>query len=427
MNKTTIVLLLMMSFFFAKETKAQCGAGTSVVLSTQTDVNNFISNYCTNFLGFLTIIDNNDGVANITDLSPLATLTSVGQRLLIRNNFSLTSLNGLQALTAVNGSGGLLLLNNTVLTDVSALSNLTTIGAGLTIQSNNMASLNGFGNLSSIGGSLTISNNDLLTDITSLSSLTSINGNITVNLNDVLTSLSGLENIDPTTIASPNPALDDLIITDNPLLDECEVTSICDALDAGTITTNIMNNAAGCVNNLAIATACMSLPVEWLQPVVAKTKDNGIAISFATATQTNNSHFEIEHSDDGINYHFIRRIEGEGNTVTENFYSYMDEQPAIGSNYYRVKQVDFDDKFEYSNIASAQFNADELKIYPNPVKEELRVIVEREEAVSIYNQVGKLMMQLSLNEATNRIDLSELNNGIYYLKVGNRTKVFIKK
>ncbi len=427
MKKTVIVLLLLTCVLFVGGVKAQCGNGMTVVLSTQTDVNNFISNNCTNFLGSLIILDNNDGIDNVSDLTPLSTLTFVGGMLMIRNNLSLSNLNGLQSLSTVDGINGLLILGNAILTDISSLSNLTTIGGPLTINGNNMASLAGLQSLMSIGGNLTISDNDLLTDLTSLTNLTSIDGYLIINLNDLLTSLSGLDNIDPSTIVSQNVSLDDIIILDNPLLNECEVSSICDAFDNSNLTTNITNNASGCAGNLAIITACQALPVEWLNPVAARVKGNNIELSFATAQETNNSHFEVEHSQDGRNYYPIGKIKGEGSSFVETYYKYLDENPSIGKNYYRVRQVDFDGKMEYSNIASARYEIDEMGIYPNPVNNEFTLIVKEKQEAVFYNQLGQVVKGVSVNKGTNTLDVSEFKTGIYYLKIGEKTERIIKE
>lgn len=92
-----------------------------ITLSTQTDINNFQTTYgpCSVVTGNLTIQDDNDGVDNITDLTPLMNLTSVGGSLSIDNNDALTSLNGLENLTSVDGN--LLISNNDVLNTCNQL------------------------------------------------------------------------------------------------------------------------------------------------------------------------------------------------------------------------------------------------------------------------------------------------------------------
>jgi len=65
MKHFLILITLLIYFISVSDIIAQCGAGTSVLLATQTDVNNFINNNCTIFLGSLFILDNNDGVDNI--------------------------------------------------------------------------------------------------------------------------------------------------------------------------------------------------------------------------------------------------------------------------------------------------------------------------------------------------------------------------
>src|SRR5690606_24969062 len=145
--------------FFTLGLKAQCPAG-NVSLTSQTEVDAFATNYpnCTEVSGNLTIQG-----ANITDLTPLSNLTSVGEYLYIYNNSSLTNLDGLSNLTSVGGF--LSIHNNLSLTNLNGLSNLTSVGGYLRISSNsNLTNLNGLSNLTSVGGFLSICYNLNLTN-----------------------------------------------------------------------------------------------------------------------------------------------------------------------------------------------------------------------------------------------------------------------
>src|SRR5690606_25832118 len=146
--------------FFTLGLKAQCPPG-NVSLSSQAGVNNFATNYpnCTEVSGNLTIQG-----ANITDLTPLSNLTSVGGFLRIYDNLSLTNLDGLSNLTSVGRF--LDIFNNSNLTNLDGLSNLTSVGEYLNIFNNsNLTNLDGLSNLTSVGGYLGIKSNSNLTDI----------------------------------------------------------------------------------------------------------------------------------------------------------------------------------------------------------------------------------------------------------------------
>jgi len=109
------------------------------------------------------------------------------------------------------------------------------------------------------------------------------------------------------------------------------------------------------------------LPVEWKSVSIKKYEGN-VLISWGTYSEKNNAYFEIEKSVDGLTWEIIGKINGSGTTSVETNYSFSDEAPAVGLNYYRIKQVDFDGKFDYSAIAV--INIEEKSIitglYPNP-------------------------------------------------------------
>ncbi|MEO9893369.1 MAG: hypothetical protein ABJF52_12650, partial [Aurantibacter sp.] len=190
----------------------------SAVLTSQAEVNLFGSQG--GALGFNKITENLIiyNSTDITDLSPLSSLTSVGG-LVIENNTALTNLNGLQNITTVGGFVGTLGLEiriNNNLTDISGLSGvllvtdyvyieqnplltslnglqLTNIGAALRISdNNNLANLNGLQNMVS-AGSIELLRNPVLTDLSSLSGIQQIPSDVIITENLSLTTLNGLQ------------------------------------------------------------------------------------------------------------------------------------------------------------------------------------------------------------------------------------------
>ena len=78
--------------------------------------------------------------------------------------------------------------------------------------------------------------------------------------------------------------------------------------------------------------------------------------------------FEIQRSSDAQNWKAIALVPGQLFSTSITTYRQLDNNPAFGQNYYRLKQVDVDESFEYSNIVTVFFddNGQALQVYPNP-------------------------------------------------------------
>ncbi len=163
-----------------------------VTLRTQANVDAFDPN-TTTISGNLTIGEINSSDP-ITDLSNLSNLTSVGGDLKIYYNYKLTNLDGLSKLTSIGENLNISYSN--VLTNLDGLSKLTSIGENLDINYNNaLTNIDGLNKLTSITGELKIISNNVLTNLNGLSNITSVDGNFDIVSNDVLTDLDGLSNI----------------------------------------------------------------------------------------------------------------------------------------------------------------------------------------------------------------------------------------
>lgn len=113
-----------------------------------------------------------------------------------------------------------------------------------------------------------------------------------------------------------------------------------------------LDGYSGCKCNFSmkISNQTCSLPIELLyfDGVQKLCKQN--TLSWATATETNNDHFEIERSLDAINFKKIKEILGAINSLETKQYSFIDSNPELGINYYRLKQVDLDGSYKYAPI-----------------------------------------------------------------------------
>ena len=110
-----------------------------------------------------------------------------------------------------------------------------------------------------------------------------------------------------------------------------------------------------------------SLPVT-LTEFTGKEKDGDVELKWTTETEINNKYFDVERSLDGTHFESIGKVTGAGNTTLTQHYGLVDRTAANGVNFYRLKQVDYDGKFTYSQVVAVKvtrINA-VLKVYPNP-------------------------------------------------------------
>ncbi|HHH50298.1 MAG TPA: T9SS type A sorting domain-containing protein, partial [Saprospiraceae bacterium] len=98
--------------------------------------------------------------------------------------------------------------------------------------------------------------------------------------------------------------------------------------------------------------------------------------------------------------------------------------PNTGTNYYRLKQMDFDGSFEYSNIVSVTIENDKgISIQPNLVKDNIKLVVKKgyskEQSIQIYNIVGAKVLEARLPAGTlqKTIDVHHLQSGHYFVRV----------
>lgn len=179
------------------------------------------------------------------------------------------------------------------------------------------------------------------------------------------------------------------------------------------------------------------LPIDLLY-FKATPEANRVALQWSTATEINNSHFSIERSADGKNFHEISQTEGAGNSNQTIVYKSTDPSPISGQSYYRLKQTDFDGTFTYSEIVSVDYIIDnqwvQLSAYPNPVQDNLKLewnapVLDDGYHLEVFNVNGSLE-RVSHRKETNQlmsVDTSGLSRGIYVIRLSIGDRVFIKR
>jgi hypothetical protein len=166
------------------------------------------------------------------------------------------------------------------------------------------------------------------------------------------------------------------------------------------------------------------LPVEMLSFTVTKSGDDAL-LNWATASEVNNNFFDVQHSVNGEEFNYVGRVNSlNGNSTAVQNYQFVHNSPAKGVNYYRLKQVDFDGTFEYSDIRSIMFGgAGNLVIYPNPVNSTLNVQVPdgiEKAVVEIVNATGQVVRSMNMTDMSQsvlQLNVSDLALGFYFIQM----------
>ncbi|MBI5915687.1 MAG: T9SS type A sorting domain-containing protein [Bacteroidetes bacterium] len=168
----------------------------------------------------------------------------------------------------------------------------------------------------------------------------------------------------------------------------------------------------------------VSLPVE-LFSFTARKQGDEVLLEWRTASEQNNQGFEVERmTSDGGLWTEIGFLAGNGTTAGEHHYSFVDKKPVAGTNYYRLRQMDFDGNFEYSKTVSVDIGLDEITVFPNPVTAVLTVhgAIGEDTGFEVYDLMGRLALKIAPANG-HEINLAGLPGGIYFLNIisGNRT------
>ncbi|NND78048.1 MAG: T9SS type A sorting domain-containing protein [Flavobacteriales bacterium] len=157
---------------------------------------------------------------------------------------------------------------------------------------------------------------------------------------------------------------------------------------------------------------------------------NSTELDWTSHTEINSDLYRIERSVDGLNWIFVDDVSAAGNSSSPISYSYLDKDISNGTEqgslfYYRLKMIDLDGSYEYSDVLSVNFDTymgQIITVYPNPFQDELLVDLSAintqrgEIELEIYDVSGKMVHYGRVNNATFEIlDLSDIPSGVYII------------
>jgi hypothetical protein len=159
---------------------------------------------------------------------------------------------------------------------------------------------------------------------------------------------------------------------------------------------------------------------------------NTAVLSWRIVMEQNSKEYQVERSADGVIFNVIGTVASKNNPSGSD-YTYVDAYPLSGNNYYRLKSIDIDGKFSYSNIDEITFNlnANNVIVYPNPAKNILTVqsnFKGEKLNISITDLAGRKILQtIKQNNQLIEIPITGLKTGFYLIKINDGITSVSKK
>ena len=197
-------------------------------------------------------------------------------------------------------------------------------------------------------------------------------------------------------------------------------------LDANLVTTMLTINSSN--------DPCLPLPVKWLSFNAVKQAQTS-ALSWTTEHQINAEGFIVERSGNGQSFLPIGQVSALSESTAIQNYFFLDEKPLNGSNYYRIKQFDFDGQYEYSETKSVYFDNNKFNVraWPSPATNLLNIEVrsgtDEEVKIRLIDISGQVVLGKDINTQQNytQLDISHLLPGIYNLSIEGSQDFYFEK
>ncbi|NIJ51497.1 T9SS type A sorting domain-containing protein [Dyadobacter arcticus] len=176
--------------------------------------------------------------------------------------------------------------------------------------------------------------------------------------------------------------------------------------------------------NLTAVSAKTSLPVT-LADFTASKEENGVTLKWRTSEEENSNFFEIQRGIDGKNWEALGQVESAGVSKKLLSYTFRDIDPLAGVNLYRLKMVDHDNSFAYSQIRNVNFESvSAFNVYPNPAAGLIQIDTDdwlKVKSIEVINSLGMTVRTLDVaktgSASKKEMNLQTLSAGVYIIKM----------
>jgi hypothetical protein len=206
---------------------------------------------------------------------------------------------------------------------------------------------------------------------------------------------------------------------------------------AGTAVVSIPAQALGSTTPWVLSNLDAPLPVELLY-FAAKPKEKTVLLNWSTASEINNDYFEIQRSRDDETFEAIQKVDGAGNSTAVICYSAVDQDPFEGISYYRLRQVDIDGQYTFSQTVAVHMgDKDPFSfVFASPSATGNLVIGYESNStqpveIKVTDALGKLVSKEVVYPSEgfnkNEVQLPELPGAIYFVSLANSSFAASKK
>lgn len=187
----------------------------------------------------------------------------------------------------------------------------------------------------------------------------------------------------------------------------------------------------------------VALPINMKSFTAAPFENRDANLNWSTASEVNGSHFEVERSDDGVNFTQIGRVEATGNSSVDQDYKFSDREVNMQRasdlvKYYRIKLVDIDGEYKYSGIRVVNFTRSDIDFtvsaFPNPTVNYVQLELtgldntsEERPMLNMYSNTGELVRSERLNSDLGKIDMSNLPGSLYHFIIDYKGQRYTEK
>lgn len=166
--------------------------------------------------------------------------------------------------------------------------------------------------------------------------------------------------------------------------------------------------------------ATSPLPLKFINYSIILRNEKSVENIWTTVNEINVSHFNIQRSINSKDFYTLQKVVA--NNKIYNEYSYLDIQPILGDNYYRIESVDKDGNVNYSEIKLITLNPHfkTVSIYPNPAKDYIYLSSQQNiKELTLINQLGQIVQHRMPNTKEITINISRFPKGIYVIQYTN--------
>lgn len=204
-------------------------------------------------------------------------------------------------------------------------------------------------------------------------------------------------------------------------------------IDTFTVTDNF-----NCLRDSFIIIKTTQLPIELISFDAHKVANKQVLLEWLTASEYQNAYFSVEWSQNGVDFQHIGVVKGNGTTNLQHYYQFIHQQPSLGNNYYRLKQMDVDSTFSTSiiktvyldNIIKEETTNDFIYAYPNPSKSgefdiDYYTTKNKTSVIKVYDLMGNIVFHDVWNVVSGisnyKLNLNNIAKGIYLLTIDQHT------